>query len=151
VPAVNLEMALGQENVQRLSGDFLMSVPEDSFGALVEQDDVLPFINGNNRVIGEIENFGERVRRRQKSPIHMMLRWASMSLLSSRRNNFTRHPRPPTVARQFPERSIGTSGQNSFPTVPRRIRPDRRPGALEYFGIPLVYRIAMVEIRSVGG
>jgi hypothetical protein len=69
--------ALWQQDFERLSVDFCRRVAEHFFGSLIKEDDQLPGIDGNNRVIGEVENSGERIfaikERGSQGPIGRLL------------------------------------------------------------------------------
>jgi hypothetical protein len=55
-----------QQEFQRLSENLLRPVPENLFGALIEQDDFLVFIDRNDGVGGDFENFPEQFGRSQQ-------------------------------------------------------------------------------------
>ena len=46
----------GQEQVARLADYLLRGVAEDSFGALIEQYNLLSLVHRNDRVVGDVED-----------------------------------------------------------------------------------------------
>ena len=55
VPAVRLREARRQEHIQRLAQRFLGGVTKDLFRALIEEDDALVFIDGDNAIGGDFD------------------------------------------------------------------------------------------------
>jgi hypothetical protein len=59
---VNADGPRRQQNIQSFPGHFRIAISENFLGALVEENNALLLIDRDDRVVGEIENSGERIR-----------------------------------------------------------------------------------------
>ena len=64
----------GQQLIEILAEDFLSRIAEDLLRALIEQDDALIGVDGNDGVFRQIENPGQRIGRCKQDSSWLPLR-----------------------------------------------------------------------------
>ena len=79
-PVVGAE-SLGEQDVERLADHLLGRVAEDLARAAVEQHDPVPRIDGNDSVLGDVEDFGQPIgRNAHRNQVKLGAGWGSRRL-----------------------------------------------------------------------
>src|SRR5579864_6352608 len=59
--AVDLVQSPRKQNIQGLAVYFMRRIPEDPFSAPVKQNDAVLVVDGNDGIVGEVQDLGQRI------------------------------------------------------------------------------------------